>query len=135
MIKYKQVWYSRNKDGDLYYCEEKPMKNEMIGGFICPVGTTFVKVDNELLPELTFENSPKKGSITFDVEEPEKPKEKLTVFVQIEPKKVFELVMEGEQDKIYFQRPEGDSLTKYYERIYISDLKKLKFFYQSEREV
>ena len=63
-----EYWIARDKDNALWLFNAKPIKNESLGVF---VGTGFENgywceeyaLDENLLPEVTYENSPQKIEI------------------------------------------------------------------------
>ena len=57
------LWVARDKDGGLFLYNYEPSKNEILGRFTCstkPNGewSEEYELNSNLLPEVTFENSP-----------------------------------------------------------------------------
>ena len=52
------MWVDRDKDGELYLYSLKPIKGD--NHFICNTfNSECMQLESELLPEITWENSPK----------------------------------------------------------------------------
>lgn len=57
-----EAWIARDRDGELYMFTERPelIKNTY---FIAQEDTSSMKMDCDMFPEITIENSPKKVNI------------------------------------------------------------------------
>lgn len=53
-----KLWIARDKEGPLWLFENKPIFNESSNEFFCKYGEINIQLDSQLLPEVTFENSP-----------------------------------------------------------------------------
>ena len=58
-----KLWIARDKDGGLYLYNYEPHKNESLGRFTCGIKSNGkwseeYELNSQLLPEITFENSP-----------------------------------------------------------------------------
>jgi hypothetical protein len=60
----EEMWIARDVYGDIYLYYSEPIKKEF--GFISKDRSP-EHLDSKLFPELTFENSPKKVKITFEL--------------------------------------------------------------------
>lgn len=61
-----ELWIARDKDNGLFLYNDKPEKGEFC--FIPIVNNLFIgsiDIDNNLFPEVTFENSPQKVEINL----------------------------------------------------------------------
>lgn len=53
------IWIARDKNGELWFFEEKPKRNEEVGYFKCVEGECEeLGTDADWFPEVTWENSP-----------------------------------------------------------------------------
>lgn len=57
------LWAARNKDGELYLYDGKPTINDEQGFFTYTEVLQTYSIDRDLLPNIKFENSPKKITI------------------------------------------------------------------------
>ena len=53
-----KLWIARDKDESLYIYAERPKLNEVNNQWYCTLGCFNCQLDESMLPELTFENSP-----------------------------------------------------------------------------
>ena len=51
------MWIARDKDGELYFYSKKPVK--LNNCFASKNGHGIIMIDEQLFPEVTFENSPR----------------------------------------------------------------------------
>ena len=64
-----KLWIARDKDGELCLYKTKPWKRinttHHCDQFDCD--DSFMTIDSDLFPEVTFENSPRKMKLIFDI--------------------------------------------------------------------
>lgn len=57
-----ELWIARDKDGSLDLYEGVPERNE-VGGYFASLTDYYLPLDDDLFPEITWENSPNKVEI------------------------------------------------------------------------
>lgn len=88
-----KIYIARDKDGDLYLYDYKPCKNKISGRFTCSIKSNGewseeYKLNNQLFPQITFENSPQKVELKLIEKEMKQEEKENSIVVDIEHKQL-----------------------------------------------